>query len=88
MMGAGLGVGMDGDRAGQSFCAPTRGKLIAAARSMPGVWGVVVEPVAGDHPGRLPSSSRPCRLPRIVPGLSRAVRPGGVIDPTGHPWPL
>jgi len=41
MMRAGLGVRLDRHRAGHSFCAPVRAKLIAALRSMPGVDGTL-----------------------------------------------
>jgi len=37
MMRAGLRIGLDRDRAGQSSGRPTRARLIAALRSMPGV---------------------------------------------------
>ncbi len=46
----------------QSFCAPTRAKLIAAARFMPGVWrGVDVELVGGDHAHAVVLPGRACR---------------------------
>ena len=81
MMRAGLGVGMDVTVPAQSFCAPTRAKLIAAARFMPGrLRGVGIELVARDHLDavRLPidrlrrsccsftSSSAPVRGPDLI----------------------
>src|ERR687885_725498 len=73
----------------QIFCAPTRAALMAAARFMPGVWGVLVSrlfpgttrtplcfQLSGGVPPRPQPPGRRARAPREVGEEDAGKRPG------------
>jgi hypothetical protein len=71
MVGAGLRVGLDHDRA-HSFSAPARAVVIAAARLMPGVCGVF-------------ASSSPARTTRTPSVRQSFASPEPAMQPTSLP---